>query len=280
MLNSIFTSAFTPALKDAPASVDDNRADELLSMQNIRISHGNKPLLTVDELRLPSQKLVAFIGPNGAGKSTLLHTLLGQHTGTALKTSGHINIKGQTMQDMMQAGHIAWVGQHERFELPLTVLDYALLGVSPNLAWYQQPNDSHVDRARSLLKEFELFGLIEARVQTLSGGEKQRLAIVRALMQDTDIMMFDEPTNHLDIRHQRFLLQYLHDLVRQQRKSILVVLHDLTHAHRYTNEVVLLDGGRVIAQGTPNEVMTSQRLSDTYHVDIKAHHTEDGLVFM
>ena len=249
-------------------------------MQYIHISHGHKTLLKIDKLTVPSQKLVAFIGPNGAGKSTLLHTVLGQHTGTAFKTDGHITIYGQPINEVMNDGHIAWVGQHERFELPLTVLDYALLGVSPNLAWYQRPNSHHVERAQRLLQDFELSSLVSARVQTLSGGEKQRLAIVRALMQDTKIMMFDEPTNHLDIRHQRFLLKYLHNLVRQQRKSIVVVLHDLTHAHRYTDEVVLLSGGQVVAQGTPSEVMTRPQLSDVYDVDIKVHQTEDGLVFV
>ena len=280
----MFHAMFTSKSKTSPASrqsnVNSSTAGELLSMQDIHISHGHKTLLKIDKLTVPSQKLVAFIGPNGAGKSTLLHTVLGQHTGTALKTDGHIMIYGQPINEVMNNGHIAWVGQHERFELPLTVLDYALLGVSPNLAWYQRPNTEHVSRAQHLLHDFELSTLLDARVQTLSGGEKQRLAIVRALMQDTDIMMFDEPTNHLDIRHQRFLLHYLHNLVQQQRKSILVVLHDLTHAHRYTDEVVLLNAGRVVAQGRPNEVMTSERLSDVYDVDIKAHQTEDGLVFM
>lgn len=261
-------------------NINNNKVSELLSMQNIHISHGHKTLLKIDKLTVPSQKLVAFIGPNGAGKSTLLHTVLGQQTGVALKTNGHITIGGQSINTVIQDGHIAWVGQHERFELPLTVLDYALLGVSPNLAWYQRPNRHHVGRAQTLLQDFELSNLSSARVQTLSGGEKQRLAIVRALMQDTKIMMFDEPTNHLDIRHQRFLLHYLHNLVHQQLKSILVVLHDLTHAHRYTDEVVLLNGGQVIAQGTPTEVMTRQRLSAAYDVDIKAHQTEDGLVFV
>ena len=93
-------------------------------------------------------------------------------------------------------------------------------------------------------------------------------------------MMFDEPTNHLDIRHQRFLFKYLHNLVRQQRKNILVLLHDLTHAHRYTDEVVLLNGGQIVAQGTPSEVMKRPQLSDVYDVDIKVHQTEDGLVFI
>ena len=285
----MFHSYFTATSKTSLASRDSciNSSDikssdegELLSMQDIHISHGHKTLLKIDKLTVPSQKLVAFIGPNGAGKSTLLHTVLGQHTGTALKTDGHITIYGQPINEVMNDGHIAWVGQHERFELPLTVLDYALLGVSPNLAWYQRPNSNHVERAQRLLQDFELLSLVSARVQTLSGGEKQRLAIVRALMQDTKIMMFDEPTNHLDIRHQRFLLHYLHNLVRQQRKSILVVLHDLTHAHRYTDEVVLLSGGQVVAQGTPSEVMTRSQLSDVYDVDIKVHQTEDGLVFV
>ena len=256
------------------------RQGELLTMQNIYIAHGDKVLLRIESLTLPSQKLVAFIGPNGAGKSTLLHAILNQHTSVGLKTAGQITAQGQPMMEVLRHGHIAWVGQHERFELPLTVLDYALLGVSPNLAWYQRPNENHVSRAKKLLHDFELTKLINTRVQTLSGGEKQRLAIVRALMQDTKIMMFDEPTNHLDIRHQRFLLKYLHNLVHHQGKSILVVLHDLTHAHRYTDEVVLLNGGCVVAQGTPNEVMTSAQLSDVYHVDIKAHDTEDGLLFV
>ena len=280
MFHAVFTSKSKISTTSRQSNVNSSTAGKLLSMQDIHISHGHKTLLKIDKLTVPSQKLVAFIGPNGAGKSTLLHTILGQHTGTALKTDGHIMIYGQPINEVMNNGHIAWVGQHERFELPLTVLDYALLGVSPNLAWYQRPNTEHVSRAQHLLHDFELSTLLDARVQTLSGGEKQRLAIVRALMQDTDIMMFDEPTNHLDIRHQRFLLNYLYNLVQQQRKSILVVLHDLTHAHRYTDEVVLLDGGKVIAQGMPNEVMTSERLSDVYDVDIKAHQTEDGLVFM
>ena len=107
-------------------NINNNKVSELLSMQDIHISHGNKVLLKIDKLTVPSQKLVAFIGPNGAGKSTLLHTVLGQQTGVALKTNGHITIGGQPINTVIQDGHIAWVGQHERFELPLTVLDYAL----------------------------------------------------------------------------------------------------------------------------------------------------------
>lgn len=277
MFHSFFTANSKPK---AAFNSEHSYSDELLTMQDIYIAHGNKVLLSIDTLTLPSQKLVAFIGPNGAGKSTLLHAILGQHTGTGLRADGQINVQGQPIDEMTRDGHIAWVGQHERFELPLTVLDYVLLGVSPNLAWYQRPKAEHISHAKKLLHDFELIDLIAARVQTLSGGEKQRLAIVRSLMQDTSILMFDEPTNHLDIRHQRFLLKYLHNLVRYQRKSILVVLHDLTHAHLYTDEVVLLNDGQIVAQGSPDRVMNSEQLSAVYKVNIKAHLTEDGLVFV
>ncbi|MDN6276873.1 MAG: ABC transporter ATP-binding protein [Psychrobacter sp.] len=280
MLSSLFNITSKASSGNRKNGLKNRGTDELLSMRDIHISHGDKTLLKVDKLTVPQQKLVCFIGPNGAGKSTLLHTVLGQHTGTALKADGYITIQGMSINDVMTHGLISWVGQHERFELPLTVLDYALLGVSPNIAWYQRPSNQHIARAKELLLDFELLDLLDARVQTLSGGEKQRLAIARALMQDTEIMLFDEPTNHLDIRHQRFLLNYLHELVWKKGKSIIVVLHDLTHAHRYTDEVVLLNGGQVLAQGSPQEVMTSQQLSEVYNVKIKAHQTEDGVVFV
>lgn len=183
-------------------------------------------------------------------------------------------------EHLIRRGKIAWVGQHERFELPLTALDYALLGVSPQLAWYQRPNPAHVSKAMQLLDDFELSALMEARVQTLSGGEQQRLAIVRALMQQTQILMFDEPTNHLDIRHQRHLLHYLQQLVHKEGKSIIVVLHDLTHAYRYSDEVVLIHHGRIIDQGAPEQVMTQHQLSGVYQVDIQTYDTDGGRVFV
>ncbi|WP_165525547.1 ABC transporter ATP-binding protein [Psychrobacter pygoscelis] len=269
----------------------------LFALNDVRIATTSKILVQVEQLMIPSQSLVAFIGPNGAGKSTLLHAILNQHIGSGLTVAGTItaampvqiengdpnalhNSQWVSSEQLIRRGKIAWVGQHERFELPLTALEYALLGVSPVLSWYQRPNQYHLEKAQNLLHDFELTALSTARVQTLSGGEKQRLAIVRALMQDTEILMFDEPTNHLDIRHQRFLLRYLKRLVEESGKSIVVVLHDLTHAYRYSDEVVLIDQGQIVAQGSPSMVMTHQQLSKVYQTDINAYDTEGGRVFM
>lgn len=282
-----------PADRFAPATRAISKDKTLFSLNDVRIATASKILVEVDQLMVPSQRLVAFIGPNGAGKSTLLHAILNQHIGSGLTVAGTITAAMPTSKEangvipqrvsseqLIRQGKIAWVGQHERFELPLTAIEYALLGVSPILSWYQRPNQAHIEKAQKLLYDFELTALSTARVQTLSGGEKQRLAIVRALMQDTEILMFDEPTNHLDIRHQRFLLRYLQRLVQESHKSIVVVLHDLTHAYRYSDDVVLIDQGQIVSQGPPSKVMTHQQLSKVYQTDIHAYDTEGGRVFM
>ncbi len=250
----------------------------LFDIQSLSVKHRQKQLLSIESLSLPTDKLIAIIGANGAGKSTLIHALLGQVSGC--EVTGRVQCRDQDVTSLIQAGKLSWVGQHERFEAPLTVLGYALLGMIPNLAWYQQPNQQAVDNAKQFLAEFDLLELAEMRIQTLSGGEKQRMAIVRALMQDTDVLLLDEPTNHLDIKHQRKLFAYLQKLVNEANKSIVMVLHSLTDAYYYADHVVALSNGEILAQGHPDEVMTAKNLKQMYEVDIHVHDTADGRVFV
>lgn len=245
----------------------------LFSLSDVRVQAGQKTLLAVDSLQLPANQLIALVGANGAGKSTLLATLMGGDcTGTVL-------CQGVPATHLLKQGKMALVGQHERFGLPLTVLEYALLGATPRLCWYQKPNASLKQKALSYLREFHLETLAQKRLSTLSGGEKQRLAIVRAIMQDTDIVLLDEPTNHLDIKHERLLFDHLRRLVNAQ-KSLVVVLHNLSHAHRYADTVVALKDGQILAQGTPDAVMTQQNLQLMYDTQIRRYQTDDGVVFV
>lgn len=258
--------------------------DKLFTIKDLVVKHRKKTLIHINELSISQGKFTIIIGANGAGKSTLLHSLLGKSIG--LTVTGKILCQNQPISQQVTKGRIAWVGQHERFGLPLTVLDYALLGVQPNLAWYQTPNPQHIRYAKDLLQEFDLSALADKRVDSLSGGEKQRLAIVRALMQQTDILLFDEPTNHLDIRHERALFVYLKSLVANHGKSIVVVLHNLTTAYRHADEVIAMakdeqtQAGKVVAQGTPQSVMTQELLSQMYQAPIVAYETAQGKVFL
>ena len=242
----------------------------LLTVKGLGKAWGNN--WVVSDLSFSSEPLeqIAIVGETGSGKTSLLKMLGGLMQPDAGSIFlGEEKIKGP--DEVLIPGHkkIGYLSQH--FELRNNYRVHEVLEMASRM---------EQEAADKILQVCKVDHLLQRWTDELSGGEKQRLAIVRALMQDTKIMMFDEPTNHLDIRHQRFLLQYLQRLVHRQRKSILVVLHDLTHAHRYTDEVVLLNQGSVVAQGLPDVVMTSQKLSEVYHVDIKAHHTEDGLVFV
>lgn len=257
----------------------------LFSINGLTVAHKTKVLLSIDQLDIPKHKSVAIIGANGAGKSTLIHALLGQVSGC--KVAGEISCQGKPVAQQIKQGKVAWVGQHEQYTVPLTVRDYVLLGTMPSLAWYQQPNKQAVATANDFLAEFDLSHLAECRIQTLSGGEKQRMSMVRALMQQTKILLLDEPTNHLDVKHQRKLFGYLQALTKHKtscqsgtQKSIIMVLHSLTDAYKYADYVIALSEGKLLAHGTPQIVMTKHNLKQMYGVTINMYDTNDGKVFV
>lgn len=234
----------------------------LFHLKNLQVSMGATPILQIDELILPEGKITAIIGPNGAGKSTLLRGLLGQYP------SEMLTCMGQSARLLLKQGKIAWVGQHETFASPLSLKEYVLLGRYPHLGWLSRPRQQDLAQAQQLLATFELLDHIDQRLSVLSGGEKQRAALVRALMQDTHLILLDEPNNHLDIKHQHQLMQQLRQL-RQQGMSAVIVLHDLSLAANYCDEIVLMAQGQVLAQGTAQQVMQAELLQQAYQWPIQ-----------
>lgn len=244
----------------------------LFTVKNLRVNFGEYPILTIPELQIQKDKITAIIGPNGAGKSTLLKALIGQYPCQELQCLG------QSAALLLNQGKIAWVGQHESFASPLSVKDYVLLGRYPHLGWLSRPNQKDVDQAKQLLAEFELAEAFDKRLSSLSGGEKQRAALVRALMQDTHIMLLDEPNNHLDIKHQHQLMQQLQKL-KKQGMSAVIVLHDLSLAANYCDEIILMAKGKVLAQGQTPQVMTAEALQQAYQWQIKPYQHQNVWYF-
>lgn len=246
-------------------------------IHELSIKSRQKTLLNIANLTIPQGKFTAIIGANGAGKSTLLHALLGVVNGCQIQ--GQIQCLGKPCQIQVAQAKVAWVGQHERFDLPITALEYAQLGTFGQKTKHANHQNSPA-QAQTLLSQFELESLIHTRIDRLSGGEKQRLAMVRALMQNTDIILLDEPTNHLDIKHINQLFGYLRHLVDDKQKTIVVVLHSLTHAHRYGDDIIALHDGRVFAQGTNDTVLTQDNLTALYGTPIYRYDTPQGAVFV
>lgn len=239
----------------------------LFSISHLLVQTKTRCILSVDQLAIPSGH-TAIIGPNGAGKSTLLRSLLGLH-------GSGILLRGQNLAQAVARGEVAWVGQHGQFNLPLTVAEYVLLGCAIKGGRIARlPERQYV---HDLLLAFDLAHLAKQRIGYLSGGEQQRANIVRALLQNTSILLLDEPCNHLDIRHQHRLMHYLRQSCAKM--NVVMVLHDLNMAANYADYVILMNDGQVVCSGSPKEMMTEQRLSEVYQWQMKRVEEDGGVYF-
>lgn len=233
-------------------------------IHNLSVRIKGKTLLEIGALDIPAGS-TAVIGPNGAGKSTLLRALIGQ------AGQGEITLWGEAAAPQIRAGKAAWVGQHGRYNMPMTVREYIALA-----AFVQKGRLNH-EWADELLNYFDLAALAEKRIGRLSGGEQQRANIIRALLQNAPVLLLDEPCNHLDIRHQHRLMQYL--VRHKSRASSVMVLHDLNLAARYAEHIVLMDKGKIIAAGDAAAVMRPDLLEAVYGWPIRRCQDEEGIYF-
>ena len=233
-------------------------------IRNLSVRIKGKTLLEIDALDIPAGS-TAVIGPNGAGKSTLLRALIGQ------AGQGEITLLGEAAAPQIRAGKAAWVGQHGRYNMPMTVREYIALA-----AFVQKGRLNH-EWADELLNYFDLAALAEKRIGRLSGGEQQRANIIRALLQNASVLLLDEPCNHLDIPPQHRLKQYV--LRHKRRTSSVMVLHDLNLAARYAEHIVLMDKGKIIAAGDAAAVMRPDLLEAVYGWPIRRCQDEEGIYF-
>ena len=204
-------------------------------------------------------EMLAIVGPNGAGKSSLLRCLYRYHRPTA----GTVHFDGADLWSLKPrdcARRIATVLQEPASDFGLTVAEIVELGLTPHQARWGTANYGPVEDALELMGLIALAGRDFA---LLSGGEKQRAMIARALVQKPDLLILDEPTNHLDIRHQLEVLELLSGLPT----TIIVCLHDLALASAHADRVLVLDGGRQIELGAPLDVLTAPIIRSTFAVE-------------
>ncbi|MFT3660102.1 MAG: ATP-binding cassette domain-containing protein [Gordonia sp. (in: high G+C Gram-positive bacteria)] len=204
---------------------------------------------------------VGLLGPNGSGKSTLLTLLAGIRRPTAgIVTLDDVPLEKLRRRDV--ARRVAQVEQHSDTEVDLRVADVVALGRTPHRGVWGGETDDDRSAIAAAVARTDLHDLLDRSWRTLSGGERQRVQIARALAQEPRELLLDEPTNHLDISHQLDLLA----LVRRLPTTTVVALHDLNLAAMFCDAVVVLDRGRVVAAGTPAEVLTADLIARVYRV--------------
>ncbi|QGP93843.1 putative siderophore transport system ATP-binding protein YusV [Neomoorella glycerini] len=243
-----------------------------LAVDGLSFNYDSQPVLNEVTLTIDPGEIVTIIGPNGSGKSTFLRCL----ARILLPARGVIYLDGRNITNLSGralAMLLGYVPQEGTKVFPLTVYEAVLLGRRPYITWAVGQRDRQV--VEEILRFLQLEPLAGKTLGNLSGGEKQRVMIARALAQEPRVILLDEPTSNLDIRHQLEVLGILEFLAWKKRMTVLMVLHDLNLAARFSQKLVLLHQGRIFASGSPQAVLTPENIRAVY--DVEARVREDDL---
>ena len=244
-----------------------------LEAANISVTLGGKLIVDRASLAVSTGEIVGLIGPNGAGKSTLLRAMLG----FVERTSGEVKLDGADFlarPGRERARAVAFLPQDRRVEWRLPAGDVVMLGRYPHQSGFGGPSPEDraaVDRA---LGAVDATTLSDRPVAVLSGGERTRVLLARALAVEAPLLLVDEPIAALDPYHQLHVMEILRERARSGG-GVLAVIHDLALASRFMDRLILMDGGHIAAEGVPAEVLTAERLAQVYRIDA-ASGVEDG----
>ncbi|MGB6178877.1 ABC transporter ATP-binding protein, partial [Carnobacterium sp.] len=230
------------------------------------VSIASKKIVEHISLQVNDNQFVGLIGPNGCGKSTLLKSI----SKILEPNVGIITLDNETVQELSNkqlAKKLGVVGQFHQVNFDFSVRQMLLLGRSPHKGLMERDNALDYEIVELILQQMDLQELADRSFLSLSGGEKQRVILGRTLVQQPKFLVLDEPTNHLDIKHQLSILKIVRDLPI----SVLAALHDLNLAARFTDYLYAMKDGRIVKQGTPEEVITETVISELYEVDCRTY---------
>ncbi len=237
----------------------------LLLAEHLTCGYGEQPVVRDVSFSVASGDFTGIIGPNGCGKSTLLRTL----TGVLTPQAGSVALQGQKISTLSRrdiARQVAVIPQDTTLLFGFTVLDMVLMGRTPHLKRLQRAGEKDLALALEALEQTDMLDKKDRKITELSGGERQRAVIARALAQEPSLLLLDEPDSHLDIGHQVEIFNLLQDLNHRQNLTLLCVSHDLNLAAAYCRRLLLMQNGRLIATGTPEEIITPEHIHAVYGI--------------
>lgn len=237
----------------------------MIEIKELASGYGNKTVIDNVSASFEKGKLISIIGPNGSGKSTLLKTL----NAIIPTISGEVTVDGETLSALRRsdiAKKIAYLSQDRNIP-DMTVEQMVLHGRFPYLKYPRRYTEKDRKIVDLIMVHMNVSEYAECSLKTLSGGMRQKVYIAMVLAQNTDYILLDEPTTYLDISHQFELMQTLKELT-QEGKSIITVIHDLPLAFKFSDEIVVLSQGKIIAQDTPENILASKTIKSVFNVEL------------
>jgi iron complex transport system ATP-binding protein len=253
-------------------------SDVLFGMRDLSFCYGETPVLRNIDARLPRGSFTAIIGPNGAGKTTLLNLL----NGYLKPTAGSIEFRDRPLEEygIRELGTmVALVSQETSFRFPFTCFDVVQMGRAPYRGRLEKPSEEDMELVRRCMDATDTLKFARKSITELSGGEKQRVILAKALAQTPRVMLLDEPFSAMDMHYMLDFLGILRSGVREGRFDVLAVMHDLHMVSSFSDTVIALDEGRVVRSGSAGDVLTPEFLHGLFGVRLERF-GERGLVLM
>jgi iron complex transport system ATP-binding protein len=238
-----------------------------LSIEGVDCFYDSAKVLENVQFSVKTGTFLGILGPNGSGKTTLLKSIsrvLKPRKGTILLDDADV----YKMKSREVAKHMAVVPQDSSIAFSFTALDIVLMGRTPHLSRLETESPKDLAIARKAMEYTKTWYLAQRPVTELSGGEKQRVIIARALTQEPKILLLDEPTSHLDISNQLEILDLLKHLCTEKKLLIISVFHDFNLAARYCDSIIMLKQGKIVAAGKTVETLTSNIIKNVFGIDV------------
>lgn len=236
----------------------------ILSVVDLHWHINNKLILQNINVDIAEGEVVGLIGPNGAGKSSLLRCLYRYLP----PSSGSVQFHKQDIWQISAkdyAKQVAVVSQDNDLHLHLTLFEMVMMGCLPYKSWFEFDSQADKDNVEQALNKVGLYAKMHDHFDSLSGGEKQRALIARAIVQQSNLLIMDEPTSHLDVQYQIQILE----LAKSLDITVIVSIHDLNLAAAFCDQLLVLDKGCLVQHGTPTQVLTEQLLLDVFGLNTR-----------
>ena len=239
----------------------------LMRLEDISFAYETTPVLRDLSISIREQDFIGLIGPNGSGKSTLLKIM-----GAILKPdSGSIQFKESSLPKINKklfAQSVSWIPQDHPMVFPFKVSEIVLMGRHPYLSPLSFESEEDFEISRSAMEITMTSQFADRYFNEISGGEKQRVMIASALAQNPEMMLLDEPTAALDLKYQIQILSILKNLNAGNKMTLIMAMHDLNLASSFCNRLILLNEGKIVRDGTPEQVLEKNILEQVYGIEV------------